>query len=88
MEISILDDHRGELEAHRSDCQDIQHKRNSDPLIDVLPLGEHENHHEAWEEYNIDFIQEAEELGTPVEGSTWSIDFYPCTGWDNKGYNG
>lgn len=71
-----------DVEVHRPNCQHIGNFRRNRRLWDEADAGlaDLDTAREAWEEYNADFIAEAEEMGEPVESAAWQVTVFPCTG--------
>lgn len=71
-----------EVEAHRPDCQHIDKFRRARLFWADADggLADLDTAREVWEEYNADFIDEAEDMGEPVESAAWPVTVFPCTG--------
>lgn len=71
-----------EVEVHRPNCRHLG-KFRAIPMLWAdadAGLADLDTAREAWEEYNSDFISEAEDMGEPVESAAWPVTVYPCTG--------
>ena len=71
-----------EVEVHHPKCQHLG-KYRANPLLWAegnAGLADLDTAREAWEEYNADFIAEAEDMGEPGEAATWPVTVFPCTG--------
>ncbi|SMY01242.1 hypothetical protein [Brevibacterium aurantiacum] len=71
-----------EVEVHRPNCQHVAYFRTARLFWDGADAGlaDLDTARATWEEYNSDFIAEAEDMGEPVESAAWPVTVYPCTG--------
>lgn len=63
------------VEVHSTGCADPRKKDRHADHFDM----ETDTPRKVWEEYNADFIDEAEAMGESVEASTYTLYVYKCT---------
>lgn len=70
-----------DVEVHRPDCQHVDKFRSARLFWADADAGlaDLDTPREAWEEYNADFIAEAEEMGEPIGTAAWPVTVFPCT---------